>query len=207
MGWKECSQVDEKLKFIARLIEGEKMAPLCREFGISRKTGHKLWNRYKDMGNEALIDQKRTPYRYANKIPLQIEALILETKKEFPSWGAPKIREKISRRYSDVKLPAISTIHAVLDRNGLVESKLRRRNTAAEMQGTHLSNPAEPNELWCVDYKGEFMTGDKRYCYPLTVTDHASRYLLACEALTSTCGEFVNHRPTPSFQLLPLCHS
>ena len=85
MGWKECSQVDEKLKFIARLIEGEKMAPLCREFGISRKTGHKLWNRYKDMGNEALIEQKRTPYRYANKIPLQIEALILETKKEFPS--------------------------------------------------------------------------------------------------------------------------
>jgi putative transposase len=190
MGWKECSQVDEKLKFIARLIEGEKMAPLCREFGISRKTGHKLWNRYKDMGNEALIEQKRTPYRYANKIPLQVEALILETKKEFPSWGAPKIREKISRRYSDVKLPAISTIHAVLDRNGLVESKLRRRNTAAEMQGTHLSNPVDPNELWCVDYKGEFMTGDKRYCYPLTVTDHASRYLLACEALTSTSGDF-----------------
>ena len=75
MGWQECSLMDEKLKFIARLLEGEKMAPLCREFGISRKTGHKLWGRYKDMGNEALIEQKRTPYRYANKIPLQIEII------------------------------------------------------------------------------------------------------------------------------------
>ena len=82
MGLKECSLMDEKLKFIARLLEGEKMAPLCREFGISRKTGYKLWDRYKEMGNEALIEQKRTPYRYANKLPLQIEALILETKKE-----------------------------------------------------------------------------------------------------------------------------
>ena len=115
MGWMECSIMDQKLKFIARLIEGEKMTPLCREFGISRKTGYKLWNRYKDMGNEALIEQKRTPYRYANKLPLQVEALILDLKKEFPNWGAPKIREKIKRRYSDIKLPAISTIHSVLD--------------------------------------------------------------------------------------------
>ena len=64
MGWKECNMLDEKLKFIARILEGEKMSPLCREFGISRKTGHKLWSRYKDMGNEALIEQKRTPYRF-----------------------------------------------------------------------------------------------------------------------------------------------
>jgi putative transposase len=120
--------MDEKLKFIARLLEGEKMAPLCREFGISRKTGHKLWGRYREMGNEALIAQKRTPYRYANKLPLQMEALILDIKKEFSNWGAPKIREKICRRFPDIKLPAISTIHAVLDRNGLVESKLRRKN-------------------------------------------------------------------------------
>lgn len=185
----ECNIMDEKLKFIARILEGEKMAPLCREFGISRKTGYKLWSRYKDMGNEALIEQKRTPYRYANKLPLQVEALILDIKKEFPNWGAPKIREKIKRRFSDIKLPAISTIHAVLDRNGLVESKLRRKNCTS-IQPMHLSNPILPNELWCADYKGEFMTGDKRYCYPLTITDHASRYLLACEALTSTNGEF-----------------
>ncbi len=141
------------------------------------------------MGNEALIEQKRTPYRYANKLPLQMEALILDTKKEFPSWGAPKIREKIKRRFSDIKLPAISTIHAVLDRNGLVESKLRRKNINC-IQPMYLSNPITPNELWCADYKGEFMMGNRQYCYPLTITDHASRYLLSCEALSSTNTEF-----------------
>ncbi|MFN8371093.1 MAG: IS481 family transposase [Bacteriovoracaceae bacterium] len=191
--------MDEKLKFIARLLEGEKMAPLCREFGISRKTGHKLWSRYREMGNEALIVQKRTPYRYANKLPLQIEALILDTKKEFPNWGAPKIREKIKRRFSGVKLPAISTIHAVLDRNGLVESKLRRKNHTS-IQPMHLSNPILPNELWCADYKGEFMMGNRQYCYPLTITDHASRYLLACEALTSTSTEFAIESFTKTFK-------
>lgn len=199
MGWQECNIMDEKLKFIARILEGEKMSPLCREFGISRKTGYKLWSRYKDMGNEALIEQKRTPYRYANKLPLQMEALILETKKEFPSWGAPKIREKIKRRFSDIKLPAISTIHAVLDRNGLVESKLRRKY-ATSIQPMHLSNPIAPNELWCADYKGEFMLGNRQYCYPLTITDHASRYLLSCEALYSTNTEFAFETFTKAFK-------
>jgi len=190
--------MDEKLKFIARLLEGEKMAPLCREFGISRKTGHKLWNRYKVMGNEALIEQKRTPYRYANKLPLQIEALILDLKKEFPNWGAPKIREKIKRRYPDVRLPAISTIHAVLDRNGLVKSRLRKKRYKAK--GTNLSNPQDPNELWCADYKGEFMLGNKKYCYPLTITDHASRYLIACDSLSTTKAYFAFESFTRAFK-------
>ena len=199
MGWKECSVLDEKLKFIARLIEGEKMAPLCREFGISRKTGYKIWGRYKDIGNEALIEQKRTPYRYANKLPVQVEALILDVKKEFPNWGAPKIREKIKRRFPEIKLPAISTIHAVLDRNGLVESKLRKKNVTS-IQPMHLSNPATPNELWCADYKGEFMMGNRSYCYPLTITDHASRYLLSCEALSNTRGDFAIQTFTKVFK-------
>lgn len=194
----ECNIMDQKLKFIARLIEGEKMAPLCREFGISRKTGHKLWNRYKEMGNEALIEQKRTPYRYANKLPLQVEALILDTKKEFPNWGAPKIREKIKRRYTDIKIPAISTIHAVLDRNGLVKSKLKRKRYKA--QGTELTNPENPNDLWCADYKGEFMLGDRKYCYPLTITDHASRFLITCDALSTTKADFAFETFTRAFK-------
>lgn len=198
MAWMECNIMDQKLKFIARLIEGEKMAPLCREFGISRKTGHKLWNRYKEMGNEALIEQKRTPYRYANKIPIQVEALILDVKKEFPTWGAPKIREKVKRRYPDIKLPAISTIHAVLDRNGLVKSKLKRKRYKA--QGTELSNPENPNDLWCADYKGEFMLGDRKYCYPLTITDHASRFLITCDALSTTKADFAFETFTKAFK-------
>lgn len=188
MPWKECSVVDEKVRFVARLIEGEKMAPLCREFNIARKTGYQIWQRYKRFGQEAFIEQKRTPYRYANKLPVQLEILILDLKKEFPDWGAPKIREKIVRRHPEVKAPAISTIHAVLDRHGLVQSSLRRRRYQAE--GTLLSSTEQPNDLWCADYKGEFMLGDKRYCYPLTITDYASRYLLCCEALSTTREDF-----------------
>lgn len=188
MPWKECSKVDEKVRFVARLIEGEKMAPLCREFNIARKTGYQIWQRYKRFGQEAFIEQKRTPYRYANKLPVQLEMLILEVKKEFPDWGAPKIREKILRRHPEVRLPAISTIHAVLDRHGLVKSSLRRRRYKAE--GTVLVDVKEPNDLWCADYKGEFMLGDKRYCYPLTITDYASRFLLCTEALSSTREDF-----------------
>jgi len=188
MPWKECSVVDEKVKFVARLIEGEKMAPLCREFNIARKTGYQIWQRYKRFGQEAFIEQKRTPYRYANKLPVQLEMLILELKKEFPDWGAPKLREKIIRRHPEIKVPAISTIHAVLDRHGLVQSSLRRKRYKAE--GTELNDVAEANDLWCADYKGEFMLGDKRYCYPLTITDYASRFLLCAEALSSTREDF-----------------
>jgi putative transposase len=175
--------MDERLRFVARLLDGEKMAALCREFDVSRKTGYKIFQRYKDCGLEGLTDRSRRPYRQANQLPLQIEKLIVQLKREQPSWGAPKIREKLGRRYSDVPIPAISTVHAVLDRHGLVKHGRKRRSKA---QGTTLSKPTQPNHLWCADYKGEFMLADKRYCYPLTISDFASRYLLSCEALSTT---------------------
>jgi putative transposase len=186
MPWQECSKVDERLKFVARLLEGEKMAVLCREFDISRKTGYKIFSRYQDCGLEGLTDRSRRPYRQGCQLPFQIENLILQLKREHPSWGAPKIREKVRRRHSEIQLPAISTVHAVLDRHGLVNRARRRRYKA---EGTALSHPQRPNDLWCADYKGEFMLADKRYCYPLTITDAASRYLLSCEALSSTKGQ------------------
>jgi putative transposase len=175
--------MDERLKFVARLLDGEKMAVLCREFGISRKTGYKLINRYNDSGLEGLTDRSRRPYRHANQLPFQIEKLIVRAKHDKPNWGAPKIRERLARLYPDVHCPAISTVHAVLDRHGLVKRHKRRRNRAT---GTPLSHVAAPNQLWCADYKGEFMLADRRYCYPLTISDFASRYLLACEALSTT---------------------
>ena len=183
MPWQECSKVDERLRFVARLLEGEKMAVLCREFDISRKTGHKIFNRYKDCGLEGLTDRSRRPYRQANRLAFQVESLILQLKKEHPTWGAPKIREKIKRRHRQITLPAISTVHAVLDRHGLVT---RGRNRLYKAQGTTLSTPTQANDLWCADYKGEFMLADKRYCYPLTISDFASRYLICCEALATT---------------------
>ena len=175
--------MDERVRFVARLLEGEKMAPLCRSFGISRKTGYKIFQRYKDMGLEGLTDRSRRPYRQANRLPFQVEQLIVSLKKEQPSWGAPKIREKLRRLYPDIHAPATSTVHAVLDRHGLVKRRKKRR---PKLQGTKLSRPRKPNDVWCADYKGEFMLADHRYCYPLTVTDFESRYLLACEALSST---------------------
>jgi putative transposase len=152
--------MDEKVKFIAKLLEGEKMAQVCRELGVSRKTGYKIWDRYKDSGMEALQDRSRRPYRHANQLPFQIERAILNIKQEHPSWGAPKIREKLGRQYPLKHFPAISTIHAVLDRNGLVKRHKHRRY---KPQGTELSDVKRPNQLWCSDYKGEFLLGNKRF--------------------------------------------
>ncbi len=175
--------MDERLRFVARLLDGEKMAALCREFDISRKTGYKIFHRYRDCGLAGLTDRSRRPYRQANRLPFQIEKLIVLLKKERPSWGAPKIRERLRRLHPDVRTPAISTVHAILDRHGLVKRRRKRRYKA---QGTLLSKPSRPNALWCADYKGEFMLADKRYCYPLTISDFASRYLIACDALSTT---------------------
>jgi putative transposase len=183
MPWQECSKMDERLRFVARLLEGEKMAVLCREYDVSRKTGYKLFSRYKEQGFEGLTDRSRRPYRQGCRLPEAIESLILGLKHEHPSWGAPKIREKIRRKNLEIQLPAISTVHAVLHRHDLVNRPRRRRYKA---EGTPLSTTRRPNDLWCADYKGEFMLADKRYCYPLTITDFASRYLLSCEALSTT---------------------
>jgi putative transposase len=183
MPWKECHIVDERLRFVARRLDGEKMAALCAEFGISRKTGYKIFDRYKDCGVEGLTDRSRRPYRHANQLPMAVEKLIIALKREYPNWGAPKIRERLRKRWPGVRCPAISTVHAVLDRQGLVTPRRTRRYRA---EGTPLTWPDQPNALWCADYKGEFMLADRRYCYPLTITDFASRYLIRCEALSTT---------------------
>ena len=185
MPWKESSVMEERLRFVARLLDGEGMSDVCREFAISRKTGYKIFNRYKEHGLEALSDRSRRPVRYANQLPEPIERMIVRLKKEKPHWGARKIRELLVRRLAgDVRIPAKSTVHAVLDRHSLVKRGRRRKRHKAE--GTRLSEAIAPNQLWCSDFKGEFRLGDRRYCYPLTVTDQASRFVLMCEALEST---------------------
>ena len=125
---------------------------------------------------QGLTDRSRRPYWYTHQLPFQVENYILYVKREHPSWGARKIKERLAWRFSGIKIPAKSTIHAVLDRHDL--------ESAALSLGHH------PNELWCTDYKGEFLLGNRQYRYPLTVTDHASRYLLSCEALSSTPEDF-----------------
>jgi transposase InsO family protein len=186
MPWKEQTVMEERSRFVARLLEGDEMSTVCRDFGISRKTGYKIFNRYKDEGIDALTDRARRPVRYANQLPEPVEAMIVGLKKEKPHWGARKIRELLVRRLAgDVRVPAKSTVHAVLDRYGLV-SVARKRNLANKAVGTTLSVAPSPNDVWRADFKGELKLGDGRYCYPLTITDQASHYLLCCEAFEST---------------------
>jgi transposase len=192
MPWKASSVMEERLRFVARLLDGEAMTDVCRDFGISRKTGYKIFDRYKEHGLEALSDRSKRPIRYANQLPAQIETLIVQLKAEKPHWGARKIRELLVRRLDgDVRVPAKSTIHAVLDRHGLVKRGYGPRHRA---RGTPLSQGVAPNDLWGADFKGEFKLGNGRYCFPLTVSDHASRFLLLCEARSI--------RPAKTLQLL-----
>ena len=152
MPWRRTCVMEERLRFVARCLEGEGMSDLCREFGISRKTGYKIFNRYKQHGLEALCDRSRRPVRYANQLPEAVERMIVESKRDKPHWGARKIRELLVRRLAgDVRIPAKSTVHAVLDRNGLVKRSRQRKRCKA--QGTPLSAGSVPNALWCADYK------------------------------------------------------
>ena len=183
MPWKVCDFMSEKVKFVGRLLDGEKMTDLCKEFGISRKTGHKLAKRYELDGVLGLEDKPRLPFVRPNETPLYVKKLILELRQEHPTWGAPKIKARLERLYKDQKIPATSTIHQLLVKNDLILKK--RRNPIYKATGTELSTPQSPNDLWCVDFKGQFRMGNKNYCYPLTVTDNYSRYILACEALQS----------------------
>src|ERR1700685_3968337 len=135
MGRELClgRSVRQWMKDCGLWLAGEAMAELCREFGISRKTGYKIFDRYQECGVQGLTDRSRRPYRYANRLPFQVENFILNVKHEHPSWGARKIRERLLRRFSGIPSPAKSTIHAVLDRHGLVarRGRLRRRAPAS----------------------------------------------------------------------------
>ena len=142
---------------------------LCRQLDISRKSGYKIFSRYKDSVLEGLTDRSRRHIARAASSPFPIEQLILQVKREHPSWGAPKIREKIRRKHCDIQLPAISTVHAVLHRHGLV-NVYRRRLHSHKAQGTALSRPVHPNELSCANYKSEFMLADRICCEALSST-------------------------------------
>ena len=183
--------MDEKMKFIARLVDGEKMTRLCAEFNISRKTGHKLWNRYQEEGPLGLCDKSRTPLRKANTLNPLMEKAILKIKRQKSHWGAAKIRETFIKRHPNIKPPATSTFHAVFERHALVKRRKKARGRY-KATGTFLSNPQKPNDLWCADFKGECLLAGgrpRKYCYPLTISDSVSRYLISCEALESVKSE------------------
>jgi transposase InsO family protein len=188
MPWKEVTAVNERVEFVARLKAGERMTDLCREFGISRKTGYKFEQRYEEHGPKGLYDVSRRPKRLARQISAGIQTAILELKREKPTWGAWKIQEVLRRRHPEMEVPVRSTIHDLLDRYGLVKKRSPRRRYHA-YPTLREDDIKTPNQLWCADFKGQFRMGNAKYCYPLTVTDFQSRYVIGCEAMESTQSE------------------
>jgi transposase InsO family protein len=175
--------MEERLRFVARLLDGEAMTEVCREFGISRKTGYKIFDRYKEHGLEALSDRSRRPVRYANQLPAQIETLIVQLKTEKPHWG--RARSASSWLGGSMAMSECRP-KAQFMRCSIATTVKRGGSPRHRAHGTPLSQGVAPNDLWCTDFKGEFKLGNGRYCFPLTVSDHASRFLLLCEALDST---------------------
>ena len=172
--------MDEKLSFVAECLRGDlPMVALCADYGISRKTGYKWLGRYRALGPEGLVDRSRAPRRHGRSMAPEVADAIVALRRERPHWGPRKLRAVLMRDRPDIAWPAASTMGDLLRAEGLVGSRRRRRRLAAPGRALR---PAEgPNEVWCIDFKGWFRTGDGARCDPLTVTDAYSRYLLACE--------------------------
>lgn len=190
MPWKVSHTVNERMQFVARLQSGEKMTDLCREFGISRKTGYKFRDRFLKDGPTGLLDESRRPVSSPNQTPPQVRELLLAAKKEKPHFGASKIRGFLLIKDPSLELPSRYTIQSIFAKEGLVTTRGKRRDRpkSAGCYQKSLAKSESPNELWCADFKGQFRLGNGRYCYPLTVTDHFSRYLLGCDGLEDTKG-------------------
>jgi len=185
MPWKVSDEVNERMHFVSRLEDGERMTDLCMEFGISRKTGYKIWNRFRLLGPRALYDQSRRPAMSPRTTSKEIQKLIVEFRKKHPTWGARKLKVELERRHPALTFPAQSTVYEILKRSDLVVPRPKCRKRGATPSG-HLADSHAPNEIWCVDFKGDFLLGNRHRCYPLTLSDHYSRFLLGCEALENT---------------------
>jgi transposase InsO family protein len=170
------------MEFIARMKKGERVTELCAEYGISRKTGHKFKKRFEEAGAAGLFDQSRAPRCIPHKTPPEVEELVVAERLKHPDWGPKKLKDILEKRL-DHGLPSASTLGEILVRRGLItRRKLRKRYPP---RPTALRPVSAPNDVWCVDYKGQFRLGDGRYCYPLTVTDQFSRYILGCDAMAA----------------------
>jgi transposase InsO family protein len=178
--------MDLRIEFMNRLARKEKLTDLCREYGISRKTGDKFRKRYEELGIAGLSDQSRAPKVIPHKTSPELVELVVAERKQHPTWGPKKIKDVLERRLGH-KLPSVSTVGAMLTRHGLVTPrKVRARHKSGL---TTLRTAVTPNDIWCIDYKGQFLLGDRSYCYPLTITDQVSRFILSCEGMAAISDE------------------
>lgn len=190
MPWKALDIMSGRMEFYVRLARGERMSDLCREYGITRTTGYKFKARYERAGVVGLADQSRAPLR-PRRVAAHVREKIVALRCEHPTWGPRKLRKTLATQDPGVVWPATSTIGEILNREGLVKKRSRKHRQLAFRDV--LTEPKAPNDVWAMDYKGEFRLGNRQYCYPLTVSDLYSRHVHACEAFeridTDDCRE------------------
>ena len=185
--WKNVSPEMEQVQFIQRWQEGGvSFVALCRAFGISRKTGYKRVQHFKSWGWDGVGDQSRAPHSHPNRTDRSVAECIITARLDHPTWGPKKLVAWLRNREPDVSWPAPSTAGDLLDRAGLVPRRKGRRRSAPWSQP--LASAEHPNDLWCIDFKGWFRTGNGARVDPLTLADAASRYLLVCHGLERPRG-------------------
>jgi len=184
MPWKKVAAMDERMRFVARARqEDESFSVLCRQFGISRKTGYKWVERFERSGPAGLEERRSVTTHNAKALRDEQVDAVVSLRREHPTWGPKKLRAYLLELGRN-DVPSASAIGDVLKRCGLVRPRRRRPYASREFLGLTIGE--QPNDVWCVDFKGDFLLGDKTRCYPLTISDFASRYLLDCTALRGT---------------------
>lgn len=181
MPWKETCPMNERVKFAGEWLKDERsVASLCREYGISRKTGYKWLSRYFESGASGLGDRSRRPLTSPQAVDEELVALLVAARKERPHWGPRKLVCYLEQINPGFVFPAPSTVGEIFERHGLITKRRRTHRTPPFTQP--FASCGSPNDLWCVDFKGHFRTGKTR-CYPLTITDACSRFLFRVEGL------------------------
>lgn len=183
MPWTETSPVEQRERFIADDQRGHySRAELCERYGISRKTGYKWLARHADEGRTGLQDRSHAPHTCPHGMPPEVAELICFARRQHPDWGPRKLLAWLAPRYPEVSAwPAVSTAGNLLSRSGLVTKRRRRRTH--QHPGSVPPTTEAPNDLWTADFKGQFPMRDGVWCFPLTIGDQHTRYLLACRGL------------------------
>ncbi|CAA9359080.1 MAG: Mobile element protein [uncultured Gemmatimonadaceae bacterium] len=186
MPWEETHPLDQRLQFVAAHQRGlYAMTELCARYAVSRKTGYKWLVRYAEAGPAGLHDRSHAPHTCPHAITPRVAALLVAARRAHPTWGPAKLLHYLAPRHPKVAVwPAVSTVADLLTREGLVTRRRRRR--PAVHPGAVPIQTAAPNDLWTADFKGQFRTRDAIYCYPLTIADQHTRYLLTVHALLNT---------------------
>ena len=190
MPWEETCVMDGRMAFIVDWQRDEMtFAALCRFYGVSRKVGYKWVERFEAEGLDGLKDRSRAPHHHPNAVGEAAEAAIVALRAKHPSWGPKKIKAWLERHHWQATWPAQSVIATILDRHGLVKRRKRRRHVPPG--ATPLSPCLAANDVWAIDFKGWFRTGDGQRCDPLSLSDLASRYVLRLQTLERTDGAHV----------------